>query len=654
MAAVADEGPEAPLTHVSREAKKRGLRPGLAQGLARDLVPDLRTGVIGPADLAALETELLRALRTFSPRVERAEERSGAFFVDPTGLEGIYGGAEGWAETVHRYLAGRGFVAAVVVGFRRHRALALALGARGPRVLHSREDERTASDAIPLRALGWPEALCEPLAMLGVETLGAFLALPRGELMNRLGPEAAALHARFGDDATLPMQPVQPEAERRVGRELSPALADRDGLLFASKGVLDELLAQLEARGERLEALTLELHLERYGPGCALEDDERRLEERITSAEPTNDARTWLELLRLRLAERELRAPVEHLVLEADSARAEHRQLSTEGERPRRDREAGSRALARLRATYGERSVVRARVQDAHLPEARVRFEPLRRLPEPRPLRRHDLRSGPPVPLPSAAPAAPAGAGPSSAPPPARVPSSRAPVGAAQLAPASHTLLRGAGGPGHPFTARLAEPGLRADGTDRADPAERAKKPTDELDERPDDARTEATPHAATQHAASQHAATRPEASQHEATRPEATRPETARAAAPWMVAPTDAAEHESFRGAHPSAIDEPGAAASAGPPARLQRRLWPAPVRLRAEGGWPWLDGAPAERLQGPHRVSGGWWGAPASDGALRETERDYYYAEARSGALYWIYFDRVRERWFARGVVD
>ena len=140
VAAVADEGPEAPLTHVSREAKKRGLRPGLAQGLARDLVPDLRTGVIGPADLAALETELLRALRTFSPRVERAEERSGAFFVDPTGLEGIYGGAEGWAETVHRYLAGRGFVAAVVVGFRRHRALALALGARGPRVLHSRED----------------------------------------------------------------------------------------------------------------------------------------------------------------------------------------------------------------------------------------------------------------------------------------------------------------------------------------------------------------------------------------------------------------------------------------------------------------------------------------------------------------------------------
>lgn len=95
----------------------------------------------------------------------------------------------------------------------------------------------------------------------------------------------------------------------------------------------------------------------------------------------------------------------------------------------------------------------------------------------------------------------------------------------------------------------------------------------------------------------------------------------------------------------------------SATPP--LCRRLLARPRPLDPEGvdpdapvTPPSLRGAedlaegPIRRLDGPHRVSGGWW--------ARAVERDYYYAETAGGALLWIFLDRPRRRWFLHGVVD
>jgi protein ImuB len=50
--------------------------------------------------------------------------------------------------------------------------------------------------------------------------------------------------------------------------------------------------------------------------------------------------------------------------------------------------------------------------------------------------------------------------------------------------------------------------------------------------------------------------------------------------------------------------------------------------------------------RLLGPDRVAGGWWEDPA--------ERDYFFAETRTGEILWIYRDRRAGRWFLHGVVD
>jgi len=49
-------------------------------------------------------------------------------------------------------------------------------------------------------------------------------------------------------------------------------------------------------------------------------------------------------------------------------------------ERPTRDLDAANRALARLRAEFGDESVVCAKLTDGHLPEARFTWEPLSRV----------------------------------------------------------------------------------------------------------------------------------------------------------------------------------------------------------------------------------------------------------------------------------
>ena len=388
VATVADETPDAPLLLLSRAARQRGLQPGMRQGAARNLVPELRTAVVAESEIQALAEELVSALQTFSPRVEHVLDNDdtlpeelfpGAFFVDPRGLGRLYGGMENWAATVHHYLLGRGLIASVVVGFARYRTLVVAKASDGAKVLRNPAEEKRLSDAVPLRQLGFPERLCDPLGMLGIDTLGAFLELPPGELMTRFGKDAAALHALFSDQAQLPMQPRRYEAPRRVAVELSRPDVNLDRLMNLIEDTLPNLIVDLEGRGERLVALKVRFELERYGQGSegprVLADEERVVEEEIEPADATNHVKTLMELVRLRFAKREVPAPVEQLVLEAEGRTHHGEQRMTPGEAPERDLAAAGRALARLRARFGEDSVVRAQLREAHLPEAKFRYE---------------------------------------------------------------------------------------------------------------------------------------------------------------------------------------------------------------------------------------------------------------------------------------
>jgi protein ImuB len=53
-----------------------------------------------------------------------------------------------------------------------------------------------------------------------------------------------------------------------------------------------------------------------------------------------------------------------------------------------------------------------------------------------------------------------------------------------------------------------------------------------------------------------------------------------------------------------------------------------------------------PSAFAGGPFRLSGGWWRRPV--------ERDYYFVETRHGEVLWVFYDRVRRRWFVQGRVE
>lgn len=91
----------------------------------------------------------------------------------------------------------------------------------------------------------------------------------------------------------------------------------------------------------------------------------------------------------------------------------------------------------------------------------------------------------------------------------------------------------------------------------------------------------------------------------------------------------------------------EPGMADAVPAPAALQRPLWllQEPVPLRLRDGRPWLIGE-LRPLSARERIEGGWW-----DGA--DMARDYFIAEDRHGARYWIFRELHMEgRWFLQGI--
>jgi protein ImuB len=130
----------------------------------------------------------------------------------------------------------------------------------------------------------------------------------------------------------------------------------------------------LAARQQALVALQLSL----------LIDHGDWLKEPLRPAVPTLDAAQILDLVRLRLESLQLAAGVVEIELRPETCAATSEQLRLFAEKPTRDLDAANRALARLRAEFGEESVVCAKLADGHLPEARFTWEPLSRVKLPR------------------------------------------------------------------------------------------------------------------------------------------------------------------------------------------------------------------------------------------------------------------------------
>jgi protein ImuB len=250
---------------------------------------------------------------------------------------------------------------------------ALARVGQGARVLGDPAQEARLAGRVALARLGIEPRLRDELAMLGVHTVGELLALPRAGLHVRYGAQAARLHDFLNGKSWTPLLPRTPVEPLIVRLEVEPPDDDLTRLLFGLKGTLHGLADRLLAQQHAITALELRFELER-GPAHS---------ERVETAAPTLDVVQLVDLLRLRFADVALASPVERIVIEVEHTRVHPRQLALHKERTR-DLEAAARALARLRASFGPDSVTRARLREAHLPEATFHFEPVREVQRPR------------------------------------------------------------------------------------------------------------------------------------------------------------------------------------------------------------------------------------------------------------------------------
>lgn len=394
-AAVVDaDEPSGTLLAVNTLAWRARLRPGMRYASALALDARLRAATVPRDAIETATAELTAALRGFTPHVEPSREEPGVFWLDASGMQGLYASTEAWAKSTWRALSAKGFEACLVAGFTRFGTYALARalhgsappGARrGPRrvlVCASAGEERRLAGDVALERLGIDPVLRDRLARLGVRTVGGFAALPAEGIRRRFGEDAATLHRRARGEGWDPLVPVAETGPLTRSVLLDDPVFDATIVLFIVRRLLAGLLAPLAGREQavRAVAVTLQRSLRRDRPPVAL---------RVAAAEPTLDEAVLADLVRLRLeagVRRELAgASVVEIEVEIEAAPAAREQLRLFRERTRRDLAAGARAIARLRAELGDAAVVRAVLRDGHLPEASYAWEPVERLAAPSP-----------------------------------------------------------------------------------------------------------------------------------------------------------------------------------------------------------------------------------------------------------------------------
>ncbi len=384
MAVVDRDAPTGKVLWVNQRAWRERIRPGMRYAAALSLSGELRAAPVEPSRVEQAVDAVTLLLQDFSPAVEAAREYEGVFWLSAAGLGRLYAGVEPWADAVEKSLRDAGYHATLVVGFERFGTLVLALARHRGRVLESLAQERRVMGQVPLERLKLEPRFLAAMHKLGVRTLGQFLRLPRAQISKRFGGAADRLYAQARSDAEVPVQ------ARQVAEELVEAIdferpeRNTERLLFCIKSKLPALVGALLARGEALLELRLILTLER-GAG---EKQECVLRERVRPANPTLDEALILDLVRLRLSALVLPMGAVRLEALAVPFRAHQRQATLIETNPKRDLEAGSRALARLRAELGDSEVGVLLHGDGHLPEAQMVWQPITRLKRAAPQRR--------------------------------------------------------------------------------------------------------------------------------------------------------------------------------------------------------------------------------------------------------------------------
>ncbi|MDR3097877.1 MAG: DNA polymerase Y family protein, partial [Paraburkholderia sp.] len=368
---------------VDLDAFRLGVQPGSARAHALALAPGLVLLDPDPARETRAFEALALALLAYTPKVSLAQSHTLLLEVG-SGLR-LFGGARALLSRVEATVAGCGHAARIACAPTAWGAWTLAQ-ARACAGAHSVRRFRVLKDVTLMRALdALPVALApfaapheQALTQIGCATLGDVRRLPRDGIVRRFGDGVLAWLAQARGEAPDPRAWFAAPPSFHASLELQARVESAEALLFAARRLVMQLAGWLTAQHGALSGFELRLEHE-----LASRHSPRTSSLALSWAAPSRDAEHLLWLLREKLNQTELAAPVIGLALVADQVSAWAPPTDTLFPSPEASDASLAQLFERIGARIGEQNVLQLFVEDDHRPEqamsARTYRAPARR-----------------------------------------------------------------------------------------------------------------------------------------------------------------------------------------------------------------------------------------------------------------------------------
>ncbi|HYI48941.1 MAG TPA: DUF6504 family protein [Allosphingosinicella sp.] len=238
-------------------ARALGLAPGMTLARARVLVRGLDVRPADPEGDAAWLARLgLFAARRWTPRA--ALSGPDGLWLDLTGVAHLFGGEESMCRRILAFCRRLGFSARIAVAGTAGAAHALArFGMERPLILCPPGGEADAIAAMPLAALRLDADALGAADRLGLERIGALIAMPRAPLQRRLG---AALLTRLDQAlgrAAEPFDPIVPQEPPAILLRFLEPIATAEAIEEAAGEAVRRLVPLLGQAGLGVRRLIL-------------------------------------------------------------------------------------------------------------------------------------------------------------------------------------------------------------------------------------------------------------------------------------------------------------------------------------------------------------------------------------------------------------
>jgi len=322
----------------------------------------------------AAHSALLDVAWSITPRVEEAAQDT--LLIDISGLAALLGDEAAIAHQIVSRASAFGMDVHVAVSANVETARIVARALPGPTIVPAGE-ERRFLEMLPVSMLSPSPELSEVFKRWGVTTCKALASLPVLSLSECVGQEGVGLHAIASGKGMRPLLPAEPAQHFEEYFELDEAVDDLESLSFLLGRLLDQLSARLSARALSIAAVQVNFELQPAFDNAfdtsrdllRVKPSPRTFSSRLELPVPTRDAKLLLKLLRLRLQSHPPGAPIQKILLTAQSSLARVTQGSLFIPTAP-DPDKLELTTARIASVVGEGNIGSPKLLDSHRPDA--------------------------------------------------------------------------------------------------------------------------------------------------------------------------------------------------------------------------------------------------------------------------------------------